>query len=106
MPPHRRSGTGAIMRLDRVQDLCMLGNHLRYAPRLRQGEATVAIDMDLDLLDQRPDSRISRDLGNGCVKSLIRLVKSLAVGRRIRLALALQERMQAKHLAGCRAFGS
>jgi hypothetical protein len=105
MAPHRHSGTSGIMGLDRGQHLCVLGDHLRHASRLGQSEAAIAIDLNLHLLDKGPDPRISRDLRNGCVKCFVCLMKSLTIGDRIRLALALKNRMQVEDLAGRRALG-
>ena len=61
--------------------------------------------MHFDLLDQRPDPRISGDLGDRSMKQLVRLVEGLAVFGRVGLALAFQDRMQAEDLAGGRALG-
>src|SRR6202166_5384087 len=59
-----------IVSLDCVQNGLMLGDHARDSSLLRQRQPAIAIDVHLDLLDQRPDDRISRDFRDGCVKLL------------------------------------
>src|SRR5258708_31745555 len=88
-----------IMRLDRRQNALMLRDHLRHPPRLRQSKLAKAVDMNLDLLDQRPDAWVSRNIGDRRMKQLVGLVEGVAIAGRVRLALPLQDRMQAEDLA-------
>src|SRR3974390_1989476 len=98
MPLHGNARGGRIMRLDGGEDRHMLGDDLRHAPRLRQGEPAVAVDMNLHLLDQRPDPGISGDFGNCSVEGFVGLVKAFAISRRVSLALPLQDRLQIQDL--------
>ena len=50
----------------------------RHAAR-SGGEAPIAFDMNLDLLDQRPNSAIARGLGDRAVKGLVRLMEGVTV---------------------------
>lgn len=91
---------GWIVRLDPGEYGRMLGDHLRHASCLRQSEPAIAIDMDFHLLDQSPDPRISGDLGDAGMERFIRLMKGVAVARRLGLALTFEDRTQAQNLAG------
>ena len=68
-----------IMRLDRGKDRLVLTDHLAHAARHRQGQAAIAIDMDLDVQDQAPDAGITSNLGDGRMESFVGLVKSSGV---------------------------
>ena len=76
----------------------------RHAARLRQREAPVAVDVDLDLLDQRPNSAIACGLGDGAVKGLVRLMEGIAVAGAARFALSLQVGEEGDDLAALRAL--
>ena len=82
------------MRLDRVQNGLMLCDHPRDSSLLRQRQQAIAIDMHLYLLDQRPNSGISRDFRDRRVKQFIGAMEGIAISGGIGLALALQDGMQ------------
>src|SRR5205823_5075036 len=84
---HGGSGACRVVSFDRGQDNLVLRDHLRHPPPLRQGQPTVAIDVDFNLLDQCPDSGISGDFRDGAVKCLIRVMKGIPVPGNISLAL-------------------
>ena len=91
---HRDGGFLGIMRLDRQQDALMLGNHRRHPAALRQRELAEAVDMNLHLLDQPPDARISRDLRDGGVKQFVGLMEGIAIAGGVSLTLPLEDGMQ------------
>ena len=90
---------------DRRCDRRVFADRPRHAALLRQRQAPVAIDMNLDLFDQRPNSRIARRLGDGAVEGLIRLMEGAAVAGSARFALALQLGEEGDDLAALGALG-
>src|SRR4051812_28501033 len=102
---HRPPCGRGVMRFDRGEHGLVFDDHLGDPAKLGQGEPPIAVDMDLYLLDVFPDARIACDIGNGSMKSLVGLVKRIAVAGRAGLALALQDRLQRQDLAWRRAFG-
>ncbi len=93
MACHGQPRAVRIVGLDRGEDRFVLADHLRHATDLGQRQPTEAVDMHLYLQDQRPDSGIASDIGDGGMKRLVRLMKRLAVPGVSRLALPLQCRM-------------
>ena len=76
-----------------------------HSAGLRQGQPAIAIDLDLDLLDELPDSGVAGDFRDGGVKQFVGLVEGFAVAGGSGLALPLQHRAQRQDLARCRALG-
>ena len=70
---------GRIMGLDRGQDRFMLRDRARDPSLLRQRQPAIAIDVDFHLLDQRPDSRMSGDVGDGGVKHFVGVMEGVAI---------------------------
>ena len=105
MKPHRLSRAHAVAGFDRRRDGAVLGNRAGHAPRLRQGEASIAVDVNLDLLDQRPNSAIARGFGDRAMKGLVRLMEGVAVAETGGFALALEVSEEGDHLAALRPLG-
>ena len=105
MNAHRLSGARAVAGFDRRGDGAVFGYGARHAPRLRQGQAPIAVDVNLDLLDQRPNSAIARGLGDRAVKGLVRLMEGAAVAEAACFALALEVGEERDDLAASRPLG-
>src|ERR1700733_16176756 len=90
MKAHRLGGARAVAGFDRRRDRRVLADSARHAALLRQGQPPVAIDMNFDLFDQRPNSAITRSLGDRAVKGLVRMMEGIAIAGSARFALTLQ----------------
>ena len=75
MTGHGGAGSFRIAPLDPLQNRFMFGDDLRHPSDLRQGQASIPIDMNLHLQDQLPYSRIARNLSDPRMKHLVRLMK-------------------------------
>ena len=91
MNAHRLTGARSVAALDCRGDRLVLADGARHPSLLRQCQPPVAIDMNLDLLDQRPNPAMAGDLGDGAVKRLVRLMEGFAIAGAHRFALALQD---------------
>jgi len=58
----------------------------------------------LDLLDQRPNSRIAGDFRNRRVKHFIRAMEGVSIPSSVCFTLTFQDRMENQNLAGRRAL--
>ena len=105
MTGHGGAGSFRIAPLDPLQNRFMFGDDLRHPSDLRQGQASIPIDMNLHLQDQLPYSRIARNLSDPRMKHLVRLMKGFSVLRSAGLALAFERRVQVQELAGGRVLG-
>ena len=105
MNAHRLSGAGAIAGFDCRCDRGVLLNRARHAAGLRQGQSPVAIDMNFDLFDERPNAATSGGLGDRAVKGLVSLMEGVAIADITRFALALQLGAQRNDVAALRALG-
>src|ERR1700730_8952103 len=92
------------MSLDCTQNGLMLPDPPRDPPFLRQRQPAIAIDVYLDLLDQRPDSGISGDFRNRRVKHFVGAMEGVSGPGSVGFALTLQDRMQNQNLASRRAL--
>src|SRR5260363_156545 len=96
MTCHGGAGSFRIAPLDPLQNRLMFGDDLRHPSDLRQGQASIPIDMNLHLQDQLPYSRIARNLSDPRMKHLVRLMKGFSILRSAGLALRSEERRVGK----------
>ena len=99
MNAHRLTGAHSVAALDCRGDCGVLADGARHPARLRQCQPSVAIDLNFDLLDQRPNPAMAGGLGDGAVKALVRLMEGCAIAGSHRFALALQMGAQGDDLA-------
>src|SRR5208282_860644 len=105
MNAHLLSGAGAVAGFDCRRDGGVLADGPLHAALLRQCQPPVAIDMDFDLFDQRPNPAIAGGLGDGGMKGLVRLMEGVAIAGATRLTLALQVGKEGDDLAALGALG-
>ncbi len=105
MNAHRLSGARAVAGFDRRRDGGVFADGARHAALLRQCQPPVAIDMNFDLFDQRPNAAIARSLGDRAMKGLVRLMEGIAIAGSARFALALQVGEEGDDLTALRALG-
>ena len=67
----------------------MFLEHAAHAPRDRQGEAAIAVDLNLHLLDEAPHAGMTGGLGDRRMEGLVGFVEAVAVAARFDPALAL-----------------
>ena len=93
---HRGGRTVGVVLRDRGDHRRVLDDDPRHAPWLRKGQQPIAVDLRLHVLHERPDSRIAADRGDRRVKRFVGLVELRAVARGLGLALAFENRAQAR----------
>src|SRR6202011_2026761 len=96
---------GPVMRLDRADDGGMLREHAPHAPRHRQGEPAIAIDLNLHLLDEAPDAGMAGGLRDRRMERLVGFVETVAVAARLDTTLALEQLTQPRDPTRIAALG-
>ena len=95
---HRRSRLRRVPRLDSSENGFVFSDRARDTPLLGQRQPAITVDMNLDLLNQCLDSGMTRDFGDRRMEQFVSLMERIVVGSCVRLALALDDRMQRHHL--------
>src|SRR3954470_11388338 len=75
---------------DRLHDGGMFGYHPSHAAGFRQGQPPAAVDLHLDLLDDRPESGIPGNFRQQGMERLVGLVKALVISGSQHAALKLE----------------
>src|SRR5881394_2599683 len=88
---HRACRAGWIARFDCLDDGRKLLEPPRHPSRDRQGEAAIAIHLDLYLLDQGPDAGVPGNFRNFRMEGLVGVVKAVAISRPLRAALGFEQ---------------
>src|SRR5262245_36110780 len=89
MRRHGVRGPCRIACLDGLDDGGVLSQHARHPSRHGQGQPPIAVDLNLDLLDQGPDSRMARKLRDLGGKGLVSRMDALAIACPLHATLSL-----------------